>query len=233
MAPKIVDAGLVEKHFDGLADSYDKIKKEKSGFYYQSLIRAVREVVPPGKRILDIGTGTGEILNALSPCQGCGVDVSSGMIEKAREKFPQLRFFSGSYENLVLGNSFDFILLVDVIEHLQSPEKLFFNLKKFCRPETRIVLTMANPAWEPFLHLLEKLQLKMAEGPHRRISQKKLLAYVAQENFAVQSVASFILLPVAIPFVSRFFNDWLAKIPLIRKMALIQRYVFKSGDSGF
>jgi ubiquinone/menaquinone biosynthesis C-methylase UbiE len=221
----------VQKHFDALADSYDKIKKEKNRYYYQSLIRAVREVVPPGKKILDIGTGTGEILNALSPCQGSGVDLSPGMIEKAREKFPQLRFFSGSYETLALGNQFDFILLLDVIEHLQAPEKLFCNLKKFCRPETRIVLTMANPAWEPFLHVLEKFKLKMAEGPHRRISQKKLLGYAAQENFTVQSVASFILLPVAIPLVSRFFNDWLAKIFLIRKMTLIKRYVFKTAMS--
>ncbi|MEI6614484.1 MAG: class I SAM-dependent methyltransferase [Chrysiogenales bacterium] len=227
MAPKIVDAGLVEKHFDELADSYDKIKIEKNRYYYQSLIRAVREVVPPGKRILDIGTGTGEILNALAPGQGSGIDLSSAMIQKAREKFPQLRFFTGSYENLDLGNQFDFILLLDVIEHLQAPEKLFNNLKKFCRPETRIVLTMANPAWEPFLHLLEKLKLKMAEGPHRRISQKKLLAYAAQESFTVQSAASLILLPVAIPFISRFFNERLAKLFLLRKMALIKRYVFK------
>jgi len=227
MAAKIVDAGLVEKHFDELADSYDKIKKEKNGFYYRSLIRAVGEVVPPGKRVLDIGTGTGEILNALSPGQGSGIDVSSAMIQKAREKFPQLQFFSGSYENLVLGKQFDFILLLDVIEHLQSPEKLFGNLKKFCRPETQIVLTMANPAWEPFLHLLEKLKLKMAEGPHRRISEKRLLRYAGQENFSVQSAASFILLPLAIPFVSRFFNEWLAKVFPFRKMALIKRYVFK------
>ena len=92
---------------------------------------------------------------------------------------------------------------------------------------------MANPAWEPFLHLLEKLKLKMAEGPHRRISEKKLLAYAAQEKFAVQSVASFLLLPVGIPLISRFFNEWLAKLFLIKKMALIKRYVFKSGDAKF
>lgn len=230
MAAKIVDAELVEKHFDELADSYDQIKKEKNGFYYQSLIRAVAAVVPPGKRILDIGTGTGEILNALAPAQGCGVDLSSAMIQKAREKFPQLRFFAGSYESLDLGAGYDFILLLDVIEHLQSPEKLFGNLKKFCGPGTRIVLTMANPAWEPFLHLLEKLHLKMAEGPHRRISEKKLLQYAARENFAVQSAVSSVLLPLAIPFVSRFFNDGLARIPLIGKMALIKRYVFQNAD---
>jgi ubiquinone/menaquinone biosynthesis C-methylase UbiE len=230
MRPKVVDAGLVEKHFDALADSYDIIKKEKNKYYYQALIRAVREVVPPGKIILDIGTGTGEILNALAPGQGSGIDLSSAMIQKAREKFPQLRFLSGSYENLVLGNQFDFILLLDVIEHLQAPEKLFSNLKKFCGSETRIVLTMANPAWEPFLHLLEKLKLKMAEGPHRRISEKKLLHYAAQENFTVQSVASFILLPVAIPLISRFLNERLAKVFPFKKMALIKRYVFSRGS---
>jgi ubiquinone/menaquinone biosynthesis C-methylase UbiE len=230
MAARIVDSVSVAKHFDGLADSYDKLKKEKNGYYYQSLIRTVAEVVPPGKRVLDIGTGTGEILNALAPALGCGVDVSPGMIQKAREKFPQLRFFAGSYETLDLGDPFDFILLLDVIEHLQSPEKLFHDLKKFCGPGTRIVLTMANPAWEPFLYVLEKLRLKMAEGPHRRISQKKLLQYAARENFAAQSITSSLLLPVAVPWLSRFFNERLAKAFPFRKMALIQRYVFMSGD---
>jgi ubiquinone/menaquinone biosynthesis C-methylase UbiE len=228
MAAKIVDAESVEKHFDELADSYDRIKKEKNGFYYQSLIRAVAAVVPPGKRVLDIGTGTGEILNALAPAQGCGIDLSSAMIQKAREKFPQLRFFAGSYETLDLGAGFDFILLLDVIEHLQSPEKLFGDLKKFCGPGTRIVLTMANPAWEPFLHLLEKLHLKMAEGPHRRISRKTLLAYAARENFLVESMVSLVLLPVAVPLLTRFLNERLVRVFPFRKMALIQRFVFRS-----
>ena len=86
---------------------------------------------------------------------------------------------------------------------------------------------MANPAWEPLLHVLEKLKLKMAEGPHRRISEKKLLAYAARENFAVQAVASFVLLPVDIPLISHFFNDRLAKIFPFKRLVLIKRYVFK------
>jgi 2-polyprenyl-3-methyl-5-hydroxy-6-metoxy-1,4-benzoquinol methylase len=233
MAAKIVDAELVEKHFDELAGSYDRIKKEKNGFYYRSLMRAVAEVVPPGKRVLDIGTGTGEVLNALAPSQGSGIDLSPAMIGIAREKFPRLRFFAGSYEDLDPGGPFDFILLLDVIEHLQSPEKLFAHLKKFCSPGTRIVLTMANPAWEPFLFVLEKLHLKMAEGPHRRISRKKLLAYAGRENFLLESMACRVLLPVAVPLLARFLNERLARVFPFGKMALIQRFVFRSAAGKF
>lgn len=227
MPQKTVDAVLVEKHFDSLADAYDEIKKEKNGFYYHCLIQTVAEAVPTGKNVLDIGTGTGEILNALSPSRGTGIDLSSGMIKIARVKFPRLTFFSGSYENLNLGNSFEYILLVDVIEHLESPETLFAGIKKFCNPQTEIILTMANPAWEPFLHLLEKLKLKMEEGPHLRISEKELLGYAAKEGFEIVSSDNFVLLPLHIPLLTSFLNHVVAKLPLFNQMALIQRYIFK------
>ena len=34
--------------------------------------------------------------------------------------------------------------------------------------------TMANPSWEPFLVLAEKLRLKMPEGEHKRIKFEDL-----------------------------------------------------------
>ncbi len=227
MSLKIVEESRVESHFDSLAASYDQIKKEKNGYYYQCLIQTIAEVVPSGKKVLDIGTGTGEILNALKPSQGTGIDLSSGMIKIAREKFPHLAFFSGSYEGLDLGNSFDFILLVDVIEHLESPEVLFGGLKKFCGPSTQVVLTMANPGWEPFLHVLERLKLKMEEGPHHRISQKELLSHAARDGFKLVSSDARVLLPISIPLVTPFFNDLLGKLPLLKNLALIERYVFQ------
>lgn len=227
MSLKVVEEKKVEDHFDSLAASYDQIKKEKNGYYYQCLIQTVAEIVPPGKKVLDIGTGTGEILHALKPSLGTGVDLSSGMIQIARRKFPYLSFFSGSYEGLDLGNSFDFILLVDVIEHLESPETLFGGLKKFCNPSTQVVLTMANPGWEPFLHVLEKLKLKMEEGPHHRISQKELLGHASREGFKLVSSDTRVLLPVFIPLVTPFFNDFLGKLPLLKKLTLIERYIFQ------
>ncbi len=227
---KIVDVVLVQKHFDSLADSYDVIKKEKNGYYYQCLIDVVTAVVPPGKRVLDIGTGTGEILNALSPSEGTGIDLSSGMIKLAKVKFPHLYFQNSSYENADLKNTFDYVLLVDVIEHLESPEILFSGLKKFCNSATQIVLTMANPYWEPILFILEKLHLKMEEGPHRRISEKELLGYAAKAGFCVMTSDTLVLLPIKIPLLTFFFNHWVAKLPLIKNMALIKRYVFRTSS---
>ncbi len=231
MTQKTVDETLVERHFDSLAGSYDEIKKEKNGFYYRCLIRTVADAVPRGKKVLDIGTGTGEILNALEPSPGTGIDLSSGMIKIAREKFPRLSFHSGSYEKIELGNDFDFILLVDVIEHLESPENLFRGLKKFCRPGTRVILTMANPSWEPFLHVLEKLKLKMEEGPHYRISEKDLLKHARESGFTLESKNSFVLLPINIPLLTPFFNDFLGRLPGLRQMTLIQRFIFQSGPA--
>ena len=177
--------------------------------------------------MLDIGTGTGEILNALSPSRGTGVDLSAGMIRIAQEKFPHLSFFAGSYEELSTENSFEYILLVDVIEHLESPASLFAGLKKFCGPDTRVILTMANPGWEPILHILEKLKLKMEEGPHWRISKKELLGHAAREGFGMVSAENSVLLPLDVPVLTPFFNKFLARLPILDQMTLIQRYVFQ------
>ena len=84
----MADSKAVQKHFDDLADRYDSLKK-RNGYYYASLKKCVAEVVPPGKKVLEIGTATGEILNFLRPSKGVGIDLSPKMIEapnKNREK---------------------------------------------------------------------------------------------------------------------------------------------------
>lgn len=225
MSSLAVEAGEVEKHFDALAASYDAIKA-KNSYYYECVIACARRAIPSGKRVLDVGTGTGGVLHALSPSEGTGIDLSAGMIAIARKKFPSLRFFSGSYETVDAGGPFDYLLIADVIEHLADPSKLFPGIRRFCGPDTRVVLTMANPGWEPILRLLEKMKLKMEEGPHYRISEKQLLDYAASAGFALESAESSVLLPARIPLLAPLFNGPLVRLPGLRRCALILRYTF-------
>lgn len=223
---KNIRSSTVERHFDSLAGSYDEIK-EKNSFYYQTLIRIVKDLVPPGRRVLDIGTGTGAILDAIDPAEGTGIDLSSQMIKWAQHKFPRHRFLSGSYETLDLGNRFDHVLLTDVIEHLESPQNLFGGIRKFCNPDTRVILTMANPAWEPILLVLEKLKLKMEEGPHHRISEAQLLNYAAERGFTLESSDRHLLFPARVPLADPFFNEFLLRFKIFKPAALIYRYTFR------
>ena len=148
MDKKAVDAQKVKQHFDSLADSYDAQKK-KNWYYYESLKKTISAVIPQGERVLEIGTGTGELLHSLNPSYGVGIDLSPKMIDHARAKFPTLEFESCSYETFQSEKQFEYILLADVIEHLEAPERLFQHLRRLGHAGTKSVITMANPYWNP------------------------------------------------------------------------------------
>src|SRR3954452_9259381 len=61
--------------------------------------RFMRFLVPPGKRILELGCGRGELLAALQPAYGVGVDFAPRTIARAREQNPTLKFVLGDAED--------------------------------------------------------------------------------------------------------------------------------------
>ena len=56
------------------------------------LEKQYRYFVPEGKKVLEIGCGTGDLLAALKPSYGMGVDISPKMIDAAQGKYPVLAF---------------------------------------------------------------------------------------------------------------------------------------------
>ena len=82
-----------------------------------------------GKRVLDLGCGTGYGSAELSrqAATVTGLDVSADAVEFAREKFvaPGLEFVEGSATEVALADSsYDLIVAFEVIEHLKDWRKL-------------------------------------------------------------------------------------------------------------
>src|SRR5438105_1074734 len=71
--------------YDRLADERDAWRA-KNRAYYGAVERLVRFVVPRNASVLEIGCGTGDLLAALEPRDGVGVDLSPRLVERAREK---------------------------------------------------------------------------------------------------------------------------------------------------
>ena len=84
------------ENFDEWAESYDRsLRNENSTFPFAGYDAVLHEIlecstIGNGEKILDIGTGTGNLARKFSE-SGCvvwGMDLSSKMLEKAREKVP-------------------------------------------------------------------------------------------------------------------------------------------------
>jgi putative AdoMet-dependent methyltransferase len=82
--------------FDRWAESYDARVSAAQGFpfegYNDILDEAVRAAgAEPGMRVLDLGTGTGNLLVRFRDigCDLWGMDMSPAMLERARERLPE------------------------------------------------------------------------------------------------------------------------------------------------
>ena len=53
----------------------------RQSFFFEEDWRYLRFLVPEGRRVLDLGCGTGALLDQLKPAHGVGVDFSEAMIE--------------------------------------------------------------------------------------------------------------------------------------------------------
>ena len=161
-----------ETHFDAIAAEYDHWKK-KNWYYYQNLIALYRAHIPEGARVLEIGCGTGDVLAQLKPGHGRGVDISGEMVAIARNKHARNTSLFFDREDITLGQeqfSEDYIFLADVLEHVGHMPSFLEHLARRTKPGSTIVISVANPLWEPALMLAEKCGMKMPEGPHTRYS---------------------------------------------------------------
>ncbi|MBW1804254.1 MAG: class I SAM-dependent methyltransferase, partial [Deltaproteobacteria bacterium] len=141
----------IKKRFDSLAGQRDKwIARNR--YYYDDQARYFRFLIPEGMSVLELGCGTGDLLNALKPGRGAGIDISPEMIKVAKEKHPHLEFRQGNIEELASRDeTFDFIVMSDVVGHLQDIEETLRGFRSFCRPDTRIIISYYNFLWEPVL----------------------------------------------------------------------------------
>src|SRR5579862_192754 len=88
----------------------------RTAFFHSEDLHFLKFVIPEGARVLELGCCTGDLLAALKPSFGVGVDLSGRAIEQARRCYPDLDFRVGDIEApefmQSLPGPFDFIVIV-------------------------------------------------------------------------------------------------------------------------
>lgn len=126
-------------------------------------------------RVLEVGVGTGKNLEFYSPkCKITGIDLSPGMLEKAKERAQNLRITVSLLEmdaqNLQFpDDSFDTVVATCVFCSVPDPIKGLEEVKRVCKPEGKILLLehvrSDNPLLGKLMDLLDPLTVRMI-GPH-------------------------------------------------------------------
>lgn len=200
----------------------------RNTYYYQCLVKQLRFSIPQGSRILEIGCGTGYLLEQLAPQHGVGIDASASMVAFARQHRGQFTYFVMDAEQITLEETFDFVIISDTIGYFNDVQRVFEEVQKVCTPQTRIVISYTNFLWFPLLHFAERVGLKMPQNRQNWLDISDIANLLSLANFDVIRKTKKTIFPFYIPVLSWFLNKYIGNLPLLNQLGLITLLVARS-----
>ncbi len=137
---------MAQFHFD--PDSYLELMAEEVPDYarLQEKAAAATAELAPVRRVLDLGTGTGEtarrVLARHPDAELVGIDMSEAMLSRARDVLPDAELHVARLEDPLPTGPFDLAVSALAVHHLLGPTKaqLFGRVADALRPGGRFVL---------------------------------------------------------------------------------------------
>jgi ubiquinone/menaquinone biosynthesis C-methylase UbiE len=206
-------------HYDRLAPERDSYR-DKNRYYYSLLFKEYQYFIPKGKKVLEVGCSTGDLLNALNPSLGVGIDVSSATIKIATAKFPQYQFFTGTISDYQSDEKFDYIVLSGLLGELEDIQQFFADLKKFCHPHTRIIIEYYSVMWQYLLKLGEETHAKIPQKMQNWITHHDVCNFLALTGYEPIKTERSIIFPKNIWGLSYLLNRFVAKLPFFNALTL-------------
>ena len=191
-----------------------------SGYYHRRITQLYRFLVPEGERVIEIGSGTGDLLAALKPSRGVGVDFSPEMVSKARERHPSLEFVVADAHDLKLNETFDYVILSDLVNDVWDVQAVLERVHELCTTKTRLVLNFYNKLWQAPLGLARRLGLANPIKLQNWLSVQDIENLLRLSGFEVVTRSNEILLPSRLGPLSGLFNRILVKLWPFRHAAL-------------
>lgn len=207
-------------HWDLLLNWRPPVWKSFSSYYHRRLAEIYRFLVPPGQRVLELGCGSGDLLAALDPRVGLGLDFSPQAVSLAAQRHPNLRFVEANVQDFESDEKFDYIILSDLVNDLWDVQMVFDNLHRFCIPETRIVINTYSHLWEVPRKVAERLRLVAPLLPQNWLTVEDLRNLLNLAGFETIRHWQDILWPIRTPIVDTLANRYLAKLWPFRMFAL-------------
>jgi 2-polyprenyl-3-methyl-5-hydroxy-6-metoxy-1,4-benzoquinol methylase len=113
----------------------------------------IAEVKPPGRRLLEIGVGSGSFLKAARE-QGyevVGCDLSRPICNRVRNAY-RIEMHCGPLTTLAAGRCFDVIVMNHVLEHVQQPVEFLMDVGRLLAPGGVVHIAVPNVAcWQASL----------------------------------------------------------------------------------
>lgn len=126
--------------FDLFTEEYESWFVENKTLF-QSELLALRQVVPVGKKGIEIGIGSGIFAEQLNIC--FGIDPSDNMLKVAKKR--NIEVIKGFAEELPFpDNSFDFAVFITSICFIANPTKAIREAHRILKPNGNIIIAIID-----------------------------------------------------------------------------------------
>jgi len=145
----------LKSHYTELrpTSTWSKAYRRILGNYYRFLI-------PEASSVLEIGCGSGELLQHLPNRSLAGIDLVEEQVNAAKRNLPEGQFACAAGETATFDQTYDYLLLSDTLNEAADVQQLLENSHHAATPATRLVLNIHNTLWRPILGLSTLLGLK-------------------------------------------------------------------------
>ena len=205
-------------HFDWVAIHDTKARRHQR-FFHQEIAALLKHHIPEGSRVVEWGCGAGDLLAALNPSRGLGLDTSAGMLNKAKLRYQTaafLEFREGDAHKTIIDENFDVIVLDYLTGYLTDIQRCLENLQASAHCRTRLYITSLNTLWRPVLSLAQQFGLVMKQPPSNWLSSQDLHNLLELAGWEVILSTTEVMCPLGIPFLRPLLNRWLVRLPFLK-----------------
>ncbi len=204
-------------HWDAIARKFDSWQG-LGKWYHRRLHEIYRFHISPDQNVLELGCAEGDLLAALKPRRGVGIDFSEEMICRAKKLHPELEFIRADAHDLsALNENFDVIVLSDLVNDLWDVQRVFEQIKPLCMPRTRLILNFYSRLWQLPLGMARQLNLAGPTLFQNWLTREDVNTLLRLANFEEVRVMQEILWPLPL---GRFANRFLVRLWPFDEMAL-------------
>jgi methionine biosynthesis protein MetW len=144
----------------------------------------ISKIVEPNSSVLDVGCDTADLHKFLKNSNYYGVDVGREKIERLREK--GLKVFIRDInkdDGFSFGKKFDYIIFLDILEHLVDPAEAITKAKKVLKPDGKMIICFPND-----YHILNKLRFVL----NKNITKYPFWSYGHLHTFPIKTGKNFL-----------------------------------------
>lgn len=182
----------VKSYYDEIATEYDESRFENT--YGQFIDKQERKFlsrhINPSGLVLNLGCGTGRFMDFSSH----GLDFSEGMLEIAKNNFPDKNYETSSAQNTPYADtSFDTVICFHVIMHLghQEMDEILKEVHRILKPGGTFIFDIPS-------QVRRNVTGYKSKGWHgsNGFKPREIKAYIKKSNFKIIRKKGIMFLPV-------------------------------------